>query len=197
MIPEENWETPTVQAVLGIENVPRLKRLLAEREYFVHTYHTLPQVFSHGDTSRRNQMFCRNAAGTEEMVTIDWAWCGIAPLGWDLAMLLVDSALMFEMEPEELPDVEKVAIPAYLEGLCSAGWQGDGRLLKLGYSVSAAMFPLFTMATASLWWASEEVQPFAHQQFGCGFDEMSPGLRVLNEHLLDLGEEALGTSLLL
>ncbi len=125
------------------------------------------------------------------MVSIDWAWCGIAPLGWDLAMLLVDSALMFEMEPEELPGVEQNAIPAYLEGLRSAGWQGDSHLLRLGYCVSAALFPLFSMATVPLWWASEEAQPFARQQFGCSFEEMIPGVRILNEHLLDLGEEAL------
>jgi len=189
--PEKHLDHPAAQKVVSAENRPRLLRLWAERERFFHVYHALPQVFSHCDTSRRNQLFRMNAEGIEELVSIDWAWCGIAPIGWDLSMLLVDSVLLCEMEPEELPGVEEKAFPAYLEGLRSSGWQGDSRLVRLGTCVSAILFPLLPIPLASTIWSRDDMQSFTMQTFGRRFDELAQGMRVLTEHLLDLGEKTL------
>jgi hypothetical protein len=191
MDPDGTWDHPVVQQIVSAVNRPRLQRLLADQERFFQVYRTLPQVFSHCDASRRNQLFRVNAEGVEEMVSIDWAWCGIAPIGWDLAMLLVDSTLLFELEPKELPGVEAAAFPAYLEGLRSSGWQGDSGLLRLGYCVSATLFPLMIMPRGAIMWSGDDMQSFALQTFGCRFDEVALGWRELVEHLLDLGEEAL------
>ncbi len=128
--------------LLSVENRVRMQRIYENRERFFQVYRALPQVFSHCDTGRRNLFFRVNSEGVEEIVGIDWAWCGIAPIGWDLMMLLANDALLYEMEPEELPGVEQASFPAYLEGLRSAGWQGDSRLVRLGYCVSATLCPL-------------------------------------------------------
>ena len=182
---------PIAQQFFSVENLSRLQRIWAERDLFFQAYHALPQVFSHCDTGRRNHLFRVNAEGVEEMVSIDWAWCGIAPVGWDLSMLLVDSALLFEMEPEDLPGVEEAAFPTYLEGLRSSGWQGDSRLVRLGYCVSAALFPLMPSLNSSIWLSKDDQQTFILRTFGCNFAEVARGWRTLFEHLLDLGEEAL------
>ena len=191
IIPDENWDHPGVQQVLSVENCQRLQWLLADKERFFHVYHALPQVFSHCDTSRRNHLFRLDNEGVEEMVSIDWAWCGIAPLGWDLSMLLVDSVLLCEMEPEDLSGVEEAAFPAYLEGLRSSGWQADHHLVRLGYCVSATLFPLMAMPIAAIIWSRDDMQDFALQTFGKRFDVVARAWRKLNDHVLDLGEEAL------
>jgi len=190
MSPEGVWDHPGVHQMFSPENLQRFRRLWKERERFFQAYHDLPQVFGHCDSGRRNHLFCLNSTGEEEMVSIDWAWCGIAPLGWDLTMLLPNSALLYEMEPEDLPGVEETAFPAYLEGLRSAGWQGDTRLVRLGYCVCSTLFPLLPSARGVTLWYGDETQT-SILQMGCSYNEAAPGWRILNEYLLNLGEEAL------
>jgi hypothetical protein len=188
--PTNFLEHPRVQMLLSVENRARMQRIYANRERFFKAYRALPQVFGHCDLNRRNLFFRMNAEGVEEIVGIDWAWVGIAPIGWELLMLLANNALLFEMEPEELPGVEEAAISAYLDTLRSAGWQADSRLVRLGYCVSATLFPLLGLPfyAASDWMGTDPNL----LQTGCGFEEAAPGWRELVEHLLDLGEEALG-----
>jgi hypothetical protein len=189
--PNGAWDHPSIQQVISGENLSRLKRLWANREQLFTAYHALPEVFSHCDTGRRNHIFRVDPNGAEEMVTIDWAYCGIAPLGWDLAVLLVDSALMFEMDPDELPGMEGKAIPMYIEGLRSVGWQGDSSLVRLGFCLSATLYALIPMPRAAVYWSEDWMQSSTLQAFSRPFEEIALGWRTVTEHLLDVGEEAL------
>ena len=190
--PEKYLDNPAAQRLVSAENRPHLLRLWAARQRIFNAYHKLPQVFCHGDTSRRNHLFCMNAAGIEEHVMIDWAWCGIAPVGWDLSMLLFDSVLMCELDPNDLPRVEEQAFQAYMEGLHSMGWQGESQLVRLGYIVSAALFPLLPMPYGVTFWSKADMQPFAMQTFGRGFEDLAQDWGLLTDYLLHLTDELPG-----
>ncbi len=106
-------------------------------------------------------------------------------------MLLVDSAQLLELEPERLPEVDRVAFPAYVEGLRAAGWDGGSRLARLGYCVSAALFPGMVGPQLAIHFSQEDMQTYDYQIYGCYFEELALKWRIMQEYVLSLGEEAL------
>ena len=70
----------------------------------------------HQDLFPRNA-FIRVAGGTEQTVAIDWAFCGWAALGADLAPLLGASLGFFEADSDNADELERLCLDAYLDGL--------------------------------------------------------------------------------
>jgi hypothetical protein len=70
-------------------------------------------------------------------VAIDWAYAGIGALGEDLMGLL----RVFNQEgtPGFHRALDEVLFAGYLDGLGDAGWEGDPRLARLGFTTAVAM----------------------------------------------------------
>ena len=66
----------------------------------------MPQVVGHGDYHPRNILL---PPGGDEVVAIDWGFCGPAPLGVDLGDLVTVAAWFCDVEVAEVPAVEQVA----------------------------------------------------------------------------------------
>jgi hypothetical protein len=47
--------------------------------------------------------------------------------------------MFYFREPEDLDELEDVVLAGYVEGLADAGWRGDERLVRLGYTAGIAM----------------------------------------------------------
>jgi hypothetical protein len=47
---------------------------------------------------------------------------------------------MFEIDLEQVKDLEDFAFECYLEGLSDAGWQGDPRYARLGYAAASLRY---------------------------------------------------------
>jgi hypothetical protein len=60
-------------------------------------------------------------------------------VGEEIATLVTTSVLLFEVELRELPDFDDLIFSNYLEGLREAGWQGDPRMVRLGYTAATAL----------------------------------------------------------
>jgi hypothetical protein len=168
----------------------RVQQLWDEREAFCEAMDRLPQVFSHFDLNRRNMLIRRSPAGADELVLIDWAWCGLGPLGGDVASLVAHSALLFEFEPDELAGVEQAALTAHLGGLRAAGWAGPEVLVLLGY---LAWFALFLGATAPgllALWTSPDMQEAAQRQYGRGPEQLAADWARLCGQAVDRADEA-------
>jgi hypothetical protein len=126
----------------------RLRDLWAERETFLRILDRLPQTMCHHDAFRRNLFARRRADGEEQTVAIDWAFAGIGAVGGELTPLVQGSLGFFEVRDCAPRELTEAALAAYVTGLREAGWDGDERLVRLGFLATAAL--LYTVGTAGL-----------------------------------------------
>jgi hypothetical protein len=127
--------------------------------------------------------------GQDELVAVDWAFVGCGALGGDLFALVGSSALLYEVEPEDVEALEAVALEAYLRGLRDTGWHGDSDLVRLGY---AAWFALWIGAAApagTAAWTSGSLEVL-QQQFGRGPEAAAAGWAYLCELALHRADDA-------
>lgn len=138
-----------------------------EREAFYHILEGLPQVFCHRDVFGRNLMdrpgpdrFRKendptrslsvqgtssgdepgeNLSGLQETVLIDWSYAGVGAVGEELVPLVQATYLWREVGRETYRELEESVLSGYLEGLRAAGWVGDSKLVRLGYSAATAL----------------------------------------------------------
>ena len=186
---EKDWNFPLNQAHIPAELRDRYDQLWAEREVFYKVLDNLPTVFSHFDFQRRNLFIRQDVTGHNQLVAVDWAWCGLGPLGAELNGLVADNAIMLEWPPVDLPALEAVTYPSYIQGLVQAGWTGEIDLVRLGYvawrAASYLMFPAWIA-----WWCSNEHAPSASQSYGLAEEELFWKLYPLLEFTLDGADEA-------
>lgn len=148
---DEHWANLHVQATWPNSLRERVMGLWSERARLGGALAHLPQTFAHFDSQRRNLMIRPNAAGQDELVAVDWAWCGLGPVGADAAILLGNSLLLFEGDASRATALDQAIFPAYLEGLRAAGWTGDADAVRLAFCASIALFCPFAALT---WTAS-------------------------------------------
>lgn len=187
---ENDWQFPLNQTHISAEFRGRYEQLWADREVFFNIMEALPQVFSHFDTQRRNLFICSDQTGKDHLVAVDWALCGIGPLGAELNGLVADSGIMLEYSPSDLPALDTVAFPSYLRGLQQAGWVGEIDLVRLGYIAWRAIYYGLVFPAWVAWWCSDEHAPFASQMYGLSREELFWKLLPLLEFSLDGGDEA-------
>lgn len=93
-----------------------------------------PQVFGHLDATPANVIVRGGQA-----YLIDWAFTGRAAPGEELAPLVAGSGLFGGLPAGHLPAIDRVAFPAYLDGLDAAGWAGDPARVRFAYCAAAAL----------------------------------------------------------
>jgi hypothetical protein len=130
---------PLVRHSWSDDLLDRAVHLFADQDLFLSALDRLPLTFCHLDAYRRN-LLARSRDGKDETVALDWAFSGLGALGEDLAALVAASAVWFQAEPENLPELDRQVFEGYLEGLRDAGWVGDWRLPRLGYTAAAAIW---------------------------------------------------------
>ncbi|WP_155864574.1 phosphotransferase [Deinococcus ficus] len=164
----------------------RIERAWEGREVFLDMLRRLPQVFSHFDFHRRNLL-----RQGDDVIALDWAWCGLGPVGGDLVALIGSTCMFGEWDVRQIGALDSAVFGAYVAGLRQAGWPGDARLARLGY---AAWMPLhFGVVAPRLveFWTSEERQARAVTLFGTSPAELTARWSALCEWSLDRGDEAM------
>jgi hypothetical protein len=131
-------EHPVVTELFAPSTIGLLLRVWEHRHDLHDALDALPQSICHQDLFPRNA-FIRVAGGAEQTVAIDWAFCGSAALGADLAPLLGASLGFFEADCDEADELERLCMNAYLDGLRLTGWQGHGDDIFLGYLATIAL----------------------------------------------------------
>ena len=167
----------------------RVMRLWDDRELVFDWLQRLPQTFAHGDYHRRNLMIRRLADGIDGVVAVDWAWCGRAPIGGDLGMLLGMSATLGDLETDALAELERPVCDAYLAGLREAGWSGDSVLARLGYTAWLAMYAGVTAPGLTAFWTADDMLSACERQFGSPEDAARRWATIC-EFALDRSDEA-------
>src|SRR5687767_15160996 len=118
--------------------VSEIKRLWMERERFLAALDRLPRTLGHQDAFRRNLLHRAGPAG-EELVAVDWAYAGHGAVGEELGQLVVASLFFFETVGIVPRELVAACFAGYVAGLGEAGWAGDERLVRLGFTAAAAL----------------------------------------------------------
>jgi hypothetical protein len=183
------WQQPLIQRAIPASAAPRLLRLWNERAPLQDVLERLPQTLCHKDAWRQN--IFAGAGDSDALVMIDWAYVGRGELGLDAGDLFAASYGLFGVEPCEPRELDRVVFENYLDGLRDAGWQGDRRAARFGYTAYAALkYGCLTF------WLRDAGDPRSHavweRMAGRPMAEYVENQGRLVAYLLDLADEARG-----
>lgn len=129
---------PLVQRMCPPEVAKGLRRVWDATDFLLAAVSRLPRIFCHNDAGGRN-LFLNPQPGGEELVAVDWDFAGQGALGQELAPLCAELTNPGQYSVAEAPALREAIYAAYLEGLRDAGWRGDERYVRLGYTVGFAV----------------------------------------------------------
>ena len=152
----------------------RLFRLWEERDLFLDALDRLPQTLCHLDLFRRNLFTQKTADGDDyQTVAVDWAFAGRGAIGEELGPLIRASVLFFEVDLAQAQALEDIVFAGYLEGLRDAGWRGDPRQVRLGYTAASLRFRLGDLGRVLATILDESQHFWVQQAFGRPIGEVA------------------------
>ena len=188
--PEQDFQfTLNRQYIVG-DIGARYAQLWTERKQFYRVLETLPQVFSHFDSQRRNLFIRKRNDAEDELVLIDWAFCGLGPLGGELYALVTSSATLFEWPPSALAQLDAAVFGEYLYGLNEAGWSGDAKRVRLGYVAWVAVWWGVVFPAVAAECCTFEFRPLSLDAFGLAEEELYVQWLPVLSYALDCADEA-------
>lgn len=99
----------------------------------------LPHTLCHLDAWRPNLLSVGTPNGDSETVALDWAFVGTGAIGEEVGQLVAADLLFAGADASRPAEFGEMVLASFVEGLRDAGWRGDARLVRLGYSASAAL----------------------------------------------------------
>jgi len=126
------WQLPEVATAYG-DLRAGLTRLWDERAVLLRAVEALPQTLCHLDVWPKNLV-----ESEDRHVLLDWAFVGIGAVGEDAANLVPDCVWDGFLPLESLSALADRVWTGYLAGLREAGWAGDERLARLGFTAGGA-----------------------------------------------------------
>lgn len=187
---EDAWQFPLNQKHITKETYKRYMDLWDERERFFNVLESLPHVFSHFDSQRRNLFIRLGEDQQEELVAVDWAQCGIGALGSELNWMVGVGSVLLEWPPAEITALDAVVFQNYLQGLRDTGWTGDADVVRLGYVTMLALFIGCAFPSLAKIWCSPENRDFARQMLGKTEEDLFLEFLPLLPYALDCSDEA-------
>jgi len=115
------------------------QKILQKIDSAVGSLQQLPRVLAHQDLSPMNMLFVQRDSGEGRLVLIDWQFMSLSGIGEDLGKLFGVSMSLGVIPLDQYNGFQTSLYQAYLEGLREAGWQGDARLARYGFCLSAAL----------------------------------------------------------
>ena len=188
--PEQDFQFLLNQKYIFGDTRSRYEGLWTEREMFYRALEVLPQTFSHFDSQRRNLFIRKGSDEREELVLVDWAVCGLGPLGAELFSLIGMSAGLLEWPPSEVWQLDKTAFESYLQGLHEAGWSGNVEVIRLAYTAWITVWFGVVFPNIMALWCTPDFRSYALQQFGLVEEELYQKWLPLLPYSLDCADEA-------
>lgn len=108
------WAHPLVARTFDVELRRRTMKLVDQLPMLLDELELLPAGVCHGDACTRNLLTSRSH---HDLVMIDFGFLRHAPLGFDLAQLILGEIQLGERDPGQLAGIADVALAGYLDGL--------------------------------------------------------------------------------
>ena len=185
----EWWDNRFVQQAYSPSVRARSEQLWAEKDILLTVLADVPEVFSHFDFQRRNLFIHARDDGQCEVVAIDWAQVGWGALGGDLAQLIWHSSLVFDVEPDDVPELETIAFDAYVAGLHDGGWEGNPNIIQVGYTTWLALWIGAGIPAVTALWTSTMTEETMMHQFNRRPEAAAAGWATLCELALERADE--------
>ena len=125
---------PLFAELLNETQVARIINLWEKRAHLLAALDQLPQTFCHRDAFRRNLIMRRDADSREQTVAIDWGSAGLGMLGEELVPLFAATLNFVAIDIDRIAELAELIFAGYLAGLRDAGWAGDERLVRFGFT---------------------------------------------------------------
>ncbi len=122
-------ENPLAQVTLPLEAKEEIVAIWRDREIFRRALTELPRTFCHFDAFRRNFLVRHG-----KVFLIDWALAGIGGPGEDLVSPVALSLYYEGFKQADALQLDELVFASYVSGLREAGWRGDARLARIGYT---------------------------------------------------------------
>lgn len=172
--------------------VERICTLWEKRTSLLDTLAQLPICLCHHDAFRRNLLACKAADGSDKTVAIDWSYLGFGRVGQEIGITTAVNLQFMEIPGEQAHELDAAIFEGYCAGLADAGWGGDRRLVRFGYTTTAAL----SIGVASTNWlaarlTSREGVTLVEGVLGHPVDAIIAQWGEILPFLLDLGDEAL------
>jgi hypothetical protein len=149
----------------------RLFRLWEERDLYLDALDCLPQTLCHLDMFRRNLFARKTRDGEDRTVVIDWSYTGRGAIGQELVALVLAGIAFNEVGFSQAQALEEIAFDGYLEGLRHAGWRGDPRQVRLGYTAGSLRYRFAELEKAISLILDESRHAWAERVFGRSIEE--------------------------
>jgi hypothetical protein len=188
---EEVWANEYVKRAWSSQMRERLMAVWDERARLNAALQRLPQTFAHFDSQRRNLMIRARPDGEDELVAVDWAWCGIGPVGADAAILIGNSMILYDADPKMGAQLDEAVFQAYLVGLRTTGWTGNTDEVRLAYAATNALFCGVTAPHLLSVVTHPERIAWTKENFGVDTVECVEHSVQMSAFGVELGEEAL------
>lgn len=135
---------PLVDRVYPRHVVESLLVIWERRDRLLAVQHHHTRALTHNDLFPRN-VFLRRTPRATYSVAVDWANCGIAPIGQELTALILASPVFAEIRAAQWDLLERECFTCYLTGLRRAGWTGPADDVRLGYLASIMLQALLAV----------------------------------------------------
>jgi hypothetical protein len=146
----------------------------------------LPHTFCHLDAFPRNLLVDDRTGDT---VAVDWSYAGIAPIGSELAPMVAASVCFYDADPGQMPTIDQTVFAHYIDGLNKAGWHGEPRIVRIGYTAAAALhYGLFPIGVLL---SDDQLRPHFEKVFAHPAEEIADRWAHIARFLLDQADEAL------
>lgn len=188
--PDQDFQFSLNQQYIVGEMRKRYDQLWIERERFYRVLEALPQTFSHFDSQSRNLLVRQRTDAQDELVLVDWAWCGLGPLGAELYALVTMSATLLDWPPSAVAQLDTAVFGQYLHGLRAAGWLGDADSVRLGYVTWVAVWLGVVFPNIVALWCTPEYHSAALGFVGAAEDDLYRQWLPLLSYALDCADEA-------
>jgi hypothetical protein len=169
----DSLDHPLVRRLWPGSASDRLFRLWEERDLFLDALDRLPQTLCRLDMFRRNLFARKTADGDDQTVVIDWSYVGRGAIGQELVPLALAGVAFSEVDFAHAQALEDIAFEGYLEGLRNAGWQGDPRQVRLGYTAASLRYRFTELDLVMERMFDESQHSFVEQVFGRSMEEIA------------------------
>ena len=184
-------EHPLVRRAFPPAVAEGVLRLWRDQDTLFDALDQLPQTLCHLDANPANLFARRAADGQEQTVAIDWSCVGAAPLGVEIVSLVSSGLMRGMIALAAARELDELVFAGYLAGLREAGWQGDPRVVRFGYTAASALRYLLAFTGVSLRIAlREDDHAWAEQRYGRPIEEIMNREGEWRRFLLGLANEA-------
>jgi hypothetical protein len=172
ILPPDVLAHPFVNRIYSPDIYEWMQRVWSEHTNWLDILDRQSKTLSHLDVFRRNAFARRSTQGNLQTVLIDWAFVGGATPGEEIAPLVAGSLNFLEFDSTKAHELDQIVFDMYIEGLRSAGWRDDPRIVRFAYAVGSILKFSIGVSGVAFMVADENQHALLEQIFGHPIKEL-------------------------